>query len=174
MGPEQAVDDAMQRICAGSVSTHALRGEGDQGKSERNSFNMEFQSTPSARRATCPIWHWMPFSFQFQSTPSARRATEGIKITPHAKAISIHALREEGDRVRQKPPAHRIDFNPRPPRGGRPDRENEIETGYKFQSTPSARRATASFMSLCEVPTYFNPRPPRGGRRNAACRPARR
>lgn len=29
MGPEQAVDDAMQRICAGSVSTHALREEGD-------------------------------------------------------------------------------------------------------------------------------------------------
>ena len=25
----QAVDDAMQRICAGSVSTHALREEGD-------------------------------------------------------------------------------------------------------------------------------------------------
>lgn len=29
MGPEQAVDDAMQRICAGSVSTHALREESD-------------------------------------------------------------------------------------------------------------------------------------------------
>lgn len=29
MGPEQAVDDAMQRICTGSVSIHALREEGD-------------------------------------------------------------------------------------------------------------------------------------------------
>ncbi len=29
MGLKQEVDDAMQRICAGSVSTHALREESD-------------------------------------------------------------------------------------------------------------------------------------------------
>ena len=55
----------------------------------------------------------------FLSTPSARRAT--IQQTPPARipAISIHALREEGDWFgwpsRWSPP----DFYPRPPRGGR-------------------------------------------------------
>ena len=36
---------------------------------------------------------WM----QFQSTPSARRATEGVIAGQLAPVISIHALREEGD-----------------------------------------------------------------------------
>ena len=35
---------------------------------------------------------------QFLSTPSARRATQTGGTTPPALEISIHALREEGDR----------------------------------------------------------------------------
>ena len=57
--------------------------------------------------------------------------------------ISIHALREEGDQrhpEREKPFHY---FNPRPPRGGRPLTEAQAEKWLeKFQSTPSARRAT--------------------------------
>ncbi len=34
---------------------------------------------------------------RFLSTPSARRATGRAERTHHARAISIHALREEGD-----------------------------------------------------------------------------
>ena len=34
--------------------------------------------------------------------------------------ISIHALREEGDRKRANKLFQQIDFYPRPPRGGRP------------------------------------------------------
>ena len=74
MGPEQAVDDAMQRICAGSVSTHALRGESDQ--------------MAHILAALMP---------EFQSTPSARRATSLYMALLHQRSISIHALREEGD-----------------------------------------------------------------------------
>ena len=57
--------------------------------------------------------------------------------------ISIHALREEGDtpfeisNTRQG--GH---FNPRPPRGGRHVINKFIDAITRFQSTPSARRAT--------------------------------
>ena len=80
----------------------------------------EFQSTPSARRATArnldaPEQHIISIhalreegdeeeriSFEdhelFQSTPSARRATaRGAMACAAVLGISIHALREEGD-----------------------------------------------------------------------------
>ena len=56
--------------------------------------------------------------------------------------ISIHALREEGDRVQ-------------------PDKKERLVT---FQSTPSARRATCPARGSCRRMHHFNPRPPRGGR----------
>ena len=57
-------------------------------------------------------------------------------------AISIHALREEGDSSYK---------------------DSSIHT-YLFQSTPSARRATGDTLNNEEAKGYFNPRPPRGGR----------
>ena len=78
--------------------------------------------------------------------------------------ISIHALREEGDRPAINPRSTSGDFYPRPPRGGRhgahlrpscpsnfyprpPRGGRQIAPGVrvnlnKFLSTPSARRAT--------------------------------
>ena len=56
--------------------------------------------------------------------------------------ISIHALREEGDRrsaCTQRPGCH---FYPRPPRGGRRAAYSMALSIDKFLSTPSARRAT--------------------------------
>ena len=41
----------------------------------------------------------MPFLMRFLSTPSARRATFFAVLKWHRKLISIHALREEGDRI---------------------------------------------------------------------------
>ena len=78
-----------------------------------------FQSTPSARRATfCTAFVSCPAG-SFQSTPSARRATltgeSGFELVP----ISIHALREEGDRDGLALLCAFKNFNPRPPRGGR-------------------------------------------------------
>ena len=55
--------------------------------------------------------------------------------------ISIHALREEGDRLRRLRKGSELYFYPRPPRGGRP-----------AQRGLSTRHC------------YFYPRPPRGGR----------
>ena len=56
---------------------------------------------------------------EFLSTPSARRAT-GVDIQAvRPLGISIHALREEGDRDRLAGEVHDSNFYPRPPRGGR-------------------------------------------------------
>ena len=79
---------------------------------------------------------------KFLSTPSARRATDNINGTVDARSISIHALREEGDRrlfwllLRQR------NFYPRPPRGGRHHQFTHPSPYTLFLSTPSARRAT--------------------------------
>ena len=101
----------------------------------------------------------------FLSTPSARRATRGFQRYGTGFPISIHALREEGDRRQRRGCTGGADFYPRPPRGGRhtpssapgkahsisihalreegdtPDLIDQAATAL-FLSTPSARRAT--------------------------------
>ena len=59
--------------------------------------------------------------------------------------ISIHALREEGDQILDFVKFNKIDFYPRPPRGGRPLHVLRMPAVWMlFLSTPSARRATPS------------------------------
>ena len=57
-------------------------------------------------------------------------------------SISIHALREEGDYRQGHAGKYLQNFNPRPPRGGRRMKTVSSTTPLRFQSTPSARRAT--------------------------------
>ena len=101
-----------------------------------------FLSTPSARRAT-GFASRVSESYAFLSTPSARRATTAQLHQSLHQAISIHALREEGDhrpvRFRDCPQ----NFYPRPPRGGRHALLGVVFIKLVFLSTPSARRATA-------------------------------
>ena len=83
------------------------------------------------------------------------------------RQISIHALREEGDRsasYRASPSGY---FYPRPPRGGRHDPKRVGGQKDVFLSTPSARRATLWPTSRSRPSTNFYPRPPRGGRPNS-------
>ena len=79
---------------------------------------------------------------EFQSTPPARGATASLSALYFLQVISIHAPREGGDRLSLPPRLScNSNFNPRPPRGGRP--------------CPCAMHLRSR---------YFNPRPPRGGR----------
>ena len=66
-----------------------------------------------------PFMQVIPPTQQFLSTPSARRATESKVIWHSIEKISIHALREEGDRLCLLHLCVWQDFYPRPPRGGR-------------------------------------------------------
>ena len=99
-----------QRRYAGGISIHALREEGD-GRPQ----------SPAVRY------------FKFLSTPSARRATDFSRADVVAADISIHALREEGDRSGRCSSAYIAYFYPRPPRGGRQQKQRQnlyFQTNY--------------------------------------------
>ena len=86
--------------------------------------------------------HALLYQREFLSTPSARRATSPSWRCCMMSAISIHALREEGDL--------RILLN--------------SALISLFLSTPSARRATPECGQSGHKQHDFYPRPPRGGR----------
>ena len=132
--------------------------------STTQSRNMEFLSTPSARRATWHIWrafdlahisihalreegdifcfHHFFIVSRFLSTPSARRATRMPVLTIGRLAISIHALREEGDHGRASRVNKRyISIHALREEGDRRQKGVKPESRI-FLSTPSARRAT--------------------------------
>ena len=87
----------------------------------------------------------------FLSTPSARRATAVGAHVAFYKGISIHALREEGDIFEVSPAMARLNFYPRPPRGGRLWSVRTTARPTIFLSTPSARRATLVGSYHCET-----------------------
>ena len=128
------------------ISIHALREEGD-GLASSSALGLSNFNPRPPRGGRHRKWHCQCMAMQFQSTPSARRATPQRIRVPRttsyfnprpprggrldiflvvglAEVISIHALREEGDRRGC---------------GGLP-------LLCIFQSTPSARRATQAIM----------------------------
>ena len=149
-----------------------------------NKAVLEFLSTPSARRATLPAAAARPFHQDFYPRPPRGGRRGGVTID--GAAISIHALREEGDELRDAPAANagisihalreegdvshipRINtgsnFYPRPPRGGRLCKLFLTPPAFQFLSTPSARRATIHDLAKIKDKSDFYPRPPRGGR----------
>ena len=100
----------------------------------------------------------------FLSTPSARRATLCRWAADHRWRISIHALREEGDATARDTTCRRMNFYPRPPRGGRQSSPYIWMMVLTLLSTPSVRRATITLSEFFAKAEDFYPRPPRGGR----------
>ena len=154
-------------------------------------FLTGFLSTPSARRATrYNRWtkrlhnHFYPRPprggrrdrhskfksiTRFLSTPSARRATSAEAAANRAWQISIHALREEGDNSFQCSQSSRLDFYPRPPRGGRPYVAGYVtKKTYEFYPRPPRGGRHRHSSKLQQEKGYFYPRPPRGGRPSLA------
>ena len=107
------------------ISIHALRGEGD----------ISLVASPINVEV-------------FQSTPSAGRATLKTHLQPASESISIHALRGEGDSPHFPQNSFGVNFNPRPPRGGRHLRSAGTALPQRFQSTPSAGRATVGLNAI--------------------------
>ena len=124
-----------------------------------------FLSTPSARRATGDKARYKLALSDFYPRPP-RGGRPGRNNRPAAPSdISIHALREEGDRLTAQASDTIEHFYPRPPRGGRRKKPanswggvlisihalreegdksilHQSPQSNKFLSTPSARRAT--------------------------------
>ena len=168
------------------ISIHALREEGDPPLPTGQGGLLLFLSTPSARRATgATLLAFLNVCNFYPRPPRGGRHFALLSLCGHIR-ISIHALREEGDKCRRSPtrrwryfyprpprggrligirgPVLRQDFYPRPPRGGRPLQAAAPEAIQPFLSTPSARRATARSLARTARTINFYPRPPRGGR----------
>ena len=122
------------------ISIHVLREEDDHAWHSDHDRGHKFQSTSSARRTTNDL----------------KYVDDKIRISIHVlreeddgrypqigdrSVISIHVLREEDDSTFRRMVLLREYFNPRPPRGGRPE-----VPAFTYTSND------------------FNPRPPRGGR----------
>ena len=91
-----------------------------------------------------------------------RREAVGLALVGHA--ISIHALREEGDAVAAGDLLGQLQFLSTPSARRATSATGGSESDVLFLSTPSARRATQAGQPR-QDPDHFYPRPPRGGRR---------
>ena len=103
-----------------------------------------FQSTPPARGATTDFRKVTAAYIQrFQSTPPARGATI-LAALASAATVNFNPRPPRGGRLRQRTQAWLFgwDFNPRPPRGGRRFNAVLSAKASAFQSTPPARGAT--------------------------------
>ena len=84
--------------------------------------------------------------------------------TRNRRLISIHAPREGGDFGNRVCSVERMDnFNPRPPRGGRPVVIDADNNSVVFQSTPPARGATLPDIVDKEVVDDISIHAPREG-----------
>ena len=144
-----------------------------------------FQSTAPVWGPTCPIC-LIYFLWIFQSTAPVWGPTflssDGVNITH----ISIHGPRVGADAIRKVCPAGLLDFNPRPPCGGRQNSQYQTCEHNQFQSTApvwgptvpnrlvwthweiSIHGPRVGADQMVSVPLAllpnFNPRPPCGGR----------
>ena len=107
-----------------SISIHALREEGDGPSRSFLPGCRYFYPRPprGGRRGSLTAFLSL---FIFLSTPSARRATPDIGGGIQDFTISIHALREEGDPPQFPLLLSFFDFYPRPPRGGRQQKQRQ-------------------------------------------------
>ena len=115
------------------ISIHALREEGDNDGLKDYGNVKTFLSTPSARRATLTaagIAALIVISIHaLREEGDPRWFSEG----DGCESISIHALREEGDVAGADPGRHFWNFYPRPPRGGRQQKQRQnlyFQTNY--------------------------------------------
>ena len=79
------------------ISIHALREEGDVVPLDAQPVYLLFLSTPSARRATLPLFRASENSDFYPRPPRGGRLAYRLRAQMFL-SISIHALREEGDR----------------------------------------------------------------------------
>ena len=124
------------------ISIHALRVEGDICCPECGSTSIVFLSTPSGWRATIDEIIDINVNAQFLSTPSGWRATGFGKLNVKRLAISIHALRVEGDHQSSNRIPLQCNFYPRPPGGGRQQKRTKFSSVFaqKGEEFASLRR----------------------------------
>ena len=83
---------------------------------------------------------------------------------PARRAISIHALREEGDLVTLMVLSTGFYFYPRPPRGGRPPLVSAMAASRMISIHALREEGDPKYLATKSFLLNFYPRPPRGGR----------
>ena len=159
-----------------------------------------FLSTPSARRATTfrdplPLGHGdfyprpprggrpMLFILSAGQKISIHGIRQAQAISIHALReegdladlpdeqreyiISIHALREEGDDLSREVFVDELDFYPRPPRGGRLECIGPRHGAKKISIHALREEGDGHRQGSGAGAGHFYPRPPRGGRRSS-------
>ena len=145
------------------ISIHALREEGDGHQAVTIMIAADFYPRPP-RGGRQALRLRRTEMARFLSTPSARRATRKHYRPQLQRRISIHALREEGDRQEKAIASLIENFYPRPPRGGRPiDQQAEIDS-YLISIHALREEGDRKIRRTQRRLHNFYPRPPRGGR----------
>ena len=149
-------------------------------------YYVGFLSTPSARRATSASLPLLQIQTYFYPRPPRGGRLRLLGRFVVFEQISIHALREEGDRARR--PRHRggeaisihalreegdarmlaiggriAYFYPRPPRGGRRRSRGSPSCQRNFYPRPPRGGRPPRRLQMCRLSDFY-PRPPRGGR----------
>ena len=128
-------------ILQASISIHAPREGGDAMRCCIGRSCPDFNPRPPRGGRLCTRKGHFRVCV-FQSTPPARGATLAMCRKKCVLRISIHAPREGGDLDCPLCYHNNRNFNPRPPRGGRPLISAMFVSLRLFQSTPPARGAT--------------------------------
>ena len=129
--------------CVLAVSIHALRTEGDArgtGRGGRDEVSIHALRT----EGDCSKEIKWETAKCFNPRPPHGGRRFDTAANGNGVNVSIHALRTEGDRGMTTSSLPSTGFNPRPPHGGRRAASIIAAIGNSFQSTPSARRATAA------------------------------
>ena len=121
-----------------------------------------FQSTRPSRGATGVIFKLVDL-VKFQSTRPSRGATHCACTTGATSGISIHAPLAGRDQERADGLEHRLDFNPRAPRGARPDIGPKIGIDGEISiHAPLAGRDFRATGGAVEIMVFQSTRPSRG------------
>ena len=188
-----ATKAARHRVKQNPVSIHAPRA-GRDFSDEVERWTMDCFNPRAPRGARPTPTDWVGGCMAFQSTRPARGATDAFAYFKYLEPVSIHAPRAGRDAGGSATTAARASFNPRAPRGARPQRIGGIArtTSFNpraprgarpttairrslspvFQSTRPARGATAVAGEDGLRADCFNPRAPRGARRRCRAMPA--
>ena len=145
------------------VSIRAPRAGGDSRRRARGAPDRCFNPRPP-RGGRHGVGSGRASAMMFQSAPPARGATAGGDGHDAQRDVSIRAPRAGGDSCRPRCLRGSRCFNPRPPRGGRP--EKTLEMLERVTVSIRAPRAGGDVWNEGKPRMLgcFNPRPPRGGR----------
>ena len=93
----RATQTGQLRVLGLDISIHALREEGDHARVEQAQAGFIISIHALREEGDVESGEITADDYKFLSTPSARRATVPLFLVLFWQRISIHALREEGD-----------------------------------------------------------------------------